>query len=122
MARFTALAALVLVGAASPAFAADDGFLTFWKSFATAVGKDDTKALAGMIALGPELGDNGGSFAKFHAGDLDRKTRACLARTKPVRSVDGQGRVSYDAFCGQVIYIFEKTAAGWKMDGIGADD
>ena len=115
-------AALSLV-LAMPALAAPaDGFAAFWPVFTAAAAKDDAKALASMVALGPGLGDNGGSFAKFHAANLTPATRRCLAKAKPVRDVDPQGAVSYSAFCGEVIYVFSKTGGGWKLTDLGAND
>ncbi|MEJ0064035.1 MAG: hypothetical protein WDM85_00340 [Caulobacteraceae bacterium] len=62
-----------------------------------------------MVALGSGLGDNGGSFARFHAVNLAPVARRCLVKAKPVRDVDPQGAVSYSAFCGEVIYVFSKA-------------
>jgi hypothetical protein len=108
---------------AVPALAAPaDGFTAFWPTFAAASAKDDAKALASMVTLGPGLGDNGGSFAKFHARNLGPAARRCLAKAKPVRDVDPQGAVSYSAFCGEVIYVFSKAGGVWKLAALGAND
>jgi hypothetical protein len=115
---FLATLFLAPPGLAAPA----DGFAAFWPSFAAAAAKDDSKALASMTALGPGLGDNGGSFAKFHAANLGLAARRCLAKAKPVRDVDPRGAVSYSAFCGEVIYVFSKVGGGWKLTDLGAND
>ena len=108
---------------AAPALAAPaDGFASFWPAFAAAAAKDDAKALASMTSLGPGLGDNGGSFAKFHAASLGPTVRRCLAKAKPVRDVDPQGAASYSAFCGEVIYVFSKVGGAWKLTDLGAND
>ena len=75
-----------------------------------------------MTVLGPKLGDDGGSFAKFHAAALGPAKRRCLAKTKPMRNVDPEGNLSYGAFCGQIIYIFSKTTGGWKLTELGVND
>jgi hypothetical protein len=109
---------------AAPAMAAPaDGFSTFWPKFQAAAAKDDTKALASMIALGPNLGEDGASFAKFHAGELGPKVRRCLAKAKPDRDVNPQGDVLYSAYCGgEIIYGFTKTGGVWKLTDLGAND
>ena len=108
---------------ASPATATTaDGFGVFWPAFQAAVAKDDAKALASMVALGPNLGDDGASFARFHAGELGPKVRRCLAKAKPDRDVDPQGDVNYSALCGQVIYGFTKSAGAWKLTDLSPND
>jgi hypothetical protein len=117
-----AVAALA-VTAAAPALAAPaDGFDAFWPKFVAAAAKDDKPMLASMTALGPGLGDDAGSFAKFHADHLGAAARRCLARAKPVRDVDPQGGVSYSAFCGEIIYGFSKAAGAWKLTDLGVND
>jgi len=120
--RLTMAVALVL-GAAAPARAAPaDGFAAFWPTFATAAAKDDAKALASMVVLGPGLGDAGASFTKLHHDFLGPAARRCLAKAKPVRDVDPQGAVEYSALCGEVDYVFSKVGGGWKLTDLGAND
>jgi hypothetical protein len=121
MMRF-AVALLAL--AAGPALAAGgDDFAGFWGRFAAAAAKDDQAALASMTALGPGLDPNITplTFARFHATYLKAAARRCLAKGKPVRDVGG-GVVTYEVFCGEVIYGFTRTAGGWKLTDIGAND
>jgi hypothetical protein len=121
--RLGVVAALAVALAAPTVAAPDDGFAAFWPTFQAAIAKDDTKALAAMIALGPNLGEDGASFAKFHAGELGPKVRRCLAKAKPDRDVDGLGNVNYSAFCGgEIIYGFTKTGGVWKLTDLGAND
>ena len=120
--RFGMVAALLLM-AVAPAWAAPaDGFGAFWPRFVAAVAKDDTAALASMTQLGPGLGDDSATFARFHAGHLGPAVRRCLAKAKPVRDVDPTGAVSYSAFCGEVIYTFSKPAGAWKLTDLGVND
>ena len=118
------LAALALAAAiAAPAMAAPaDGFAAFWPTFAAAAAKDDTKALASMIVLGPGLGDDITTFAKAHAAFLGPKARRCLAKAKLDRQVDPEGTLSYSAYCGQVIYGFTKSGGAWKLTDLSPDD
>jgi len=121
--RLGVVAALAIAIAAPAIAAPDDGFAAFWSNFQAAAAKDDAKALASMIALGPNLGEDGVSFAKFHAGELGPKVRRCLAKAKPDRDVDGLGNVNYSAFCGgEIIYGFSKTGGAWKLTDLAAND
>ncbi len=115
-------AALCLAWTTAASATPADGFAAFWPPFAAAAGRDDAKALAAMIVLGPGLGDDGTSFAKFHVRHLGPAARRCLARAKPLRDVSPQGAVSYSVFCGEVIYVFSKTAGGWQLTDLGAND
>jgi hypothetical protein len=99
-----------------------DGFAAFWSAFAAAATKDDTKALTSMVVIGPGLGDAGTSFAKLHREYLGRAARRCLVKAKPLRDVDGQGAVTYEAFCGQIIYVFSKPGDTWKLTDLGSND
>jgi hypothetical protein len=119
------LALALLALAAPPALAATAGdFGAFWKAFAAAAGKDDQAALARMTILGPGLDPNLSppTFAAFHAAHLGPTARRCLTRATPVRDEGGDGVVTYDVFCGQVIYSFSWTAAGWKLTDMGVND
>ena len=108
---------------AAPAMAAaPDGFAAFWPTFAAAAAKDDAKALQSMTLMSAEFGDDAGSFAKLHKDLLGSAKRACLAKAKPKRDVDPQGKLSYYAFCGHEIYIFTKETGGWKFSSISPDD
>jgi hypothetical protein len=120
------LAALVIaIGAVvGPARAADDGFAAFWSKFAAAAAKDDKAALAAMTTLGPGIDDNDTplTFDKVHSLYLRPAARRCLAKAKPQSQVDGTGATTYAAFCGQVIYVFSKTASAWRWTDTSPDD
>ncbi|HXQ15176.1 MAG TPA: hypothetical protein VN814_11200 [Caulobacteraceae bacterium] len=120
--RLGVVAALAVIAAAPALAAPADGFGVFWPKFVAAAAKDDKPALAAMTALGPGLGDDGASFAKFHADHLGAAARRCLVKAKPVRDVDPQGGVNYSAFCGEIIYGFSKNAGAWKLTDLGAND
>jgi len=122
VAALAAMIAAPAMGDPAPG-APTDGFAAFWTTFQAAVAKDDTRALASMIALGPNLGEDGASFAKFHAGELGPKVRRCLAKAKPDRDVNPQGGVLYSAYCGgEILYGFTKTGGVWKLTDLAAND
>lgn len=115
--------ATVVVATAAPAVGADDGFAAFWPTFAAAVAKDDQAALARMVVLSERVDQAAPlTFAKFHADSLGPAARRCLAKAKPKRDVDETGQVTYDAFCGEVIYSFSRSGGAWKLTDIGAND
>jgi hypothetical protein len=119
-----AIAALApVLGAATPALAAGDGFTAFWQAFQAAAAKNDRAALAGMVVLSDRYGTGKPeTFAKFHSDSLGPAARRCLAKAKPVRDVDGTGQVNYSAFCGEVIYNFDRSSGAWKLTDVGAND
>jgi hypothetical protein len=118
-------AAILVLGAglALPALAApDDGFAAFWKIFAAAAAKDDAAVLARLTVLGPGLDQEDKTFAGFHAHVLTAKARRCLAVARPKGQPNGVADMEYAAFCGQLIFGFSKTPAGWKLTDISPDD
>ena len=118
-----ALAAALAMTAVGQAAAADDGFAAFWRAFTAALAKDDRAALANMVEVSgtPDL-PAGNTFAKFHAQFLGQKTRACLAKAKPVRDVDGTGQLNYSAFCGELDFGFARRGGAWMLTDIGPND
>jgi hypothetical protein len=119
MRREAVLGLAVLAVVAGAARAADDGFAAFWKSFSAAAATDDKATLEKLTQLDPGLGQI--SFAKFHATQLGPKVRACLAKAKPKLDV-GPGGSEYEAFCGDIVYAFTKTPAGWRLTDLGPND
>lgn len=117
-------AVLVLVllwASAAPVLAAPDDFAAFWQSFSQAAGKNDRAALLAMTKLPFLYEDKPREAAEFdviYKGLFGPKARACLAKAKPVKDQDG----SYDAFCGQTIFIFTKQGDGWRFADFGAND
>jgi hypothetical protein len=118
----TAFAAASLVALA--AHAADDSFAAFYKHFAAAAAADDQKSLAGLTVLGPGLAGSNGplTFAEIHKAYLTASERRCLAKAMPKGGKDGNGAPEYAAFCGQLIYVFTKTPAGWRWTDLSPDD
>ena len=124
-ARLAVAILAVAMGVGAPAVAASgDGFAAFWNAFAAAAGKDDKAALAKLVTLGPNLGDNGKaySFDQMHAAYLKPAERKCLAKAKPERTVDGTGAAFYATNCGDLIYVFSKTGASWTLADLSPND
>ena len=118
------LVAGLLVSAESAlAAGSDDGFAAFWTQFQAAVGKSDQKAVSQMIKF-PVLYNDIRKEAEFPViwkGAFKPAHRRCLAKQKPVKDTH-EGKVSYSAFCDDIIYSFSKDDAGWKLTDFGVND
>ena len=104
--------------------ASDDGFAAFWTKFQAAVAKSDQKAVPEMIRYPVFYNDDlqAEDFPVIWKGAFSKSKRACLAKEKPVEETDGEGALTYSAFCGSLIYIFGKDAAGWKLTSFAEND
>jgi hypothetical protein len=114
-----------LLISAGPALAAgsDDGFAAFWTQFNAAVGKSDQKAVSQMVKYPILYQDlrQAADFPVIWKGAFKPAQRKCLAKQKPVMDTH-EGKVSYSAFCGELIYSFAKDDAGWKMTDFAVND
>lgn len=114
-----------LLISAGPALAAgsDDGFAAFWTQFNAAVGKSDQKAVSQMVKYPILYHDlrQAADFPVIWKGAFKPAQRKCLAKQKPVMDTH-DGKVSYSAFCGSLIYSFAKDDAGWKMTDFAEND
>lgn len=101
----------------------DDGFAAFWKQFKSAVGKSDQNAVSQMIKFPVIYNDlrQVSDFPVIWKGAFKPAKRKCLAKQKPVKDTH-EGKVTYDAFCGEVIYVFGKDDAGWKLTDFAVND
>lgn len=100
-----------------------DGFIA---KFRAAVKANDSAAVAGMTEL-PFMKDKAiGDAARFHEKiykrDFAAKARACIQRSKAVYDRDGQNNENFFIFCGQDIFTFTKTPAGFLFTEIGMND
>ncbi len=114
-----------LLISAGPALAAgsDDGFAAFWTQFKAAVAKSDQKAVSRMIKY-PVLYMDLRQVADFPViwkGAFTPAQRTCLAKQKPGKDTH-EGKVSYSAFCDDLIYVFGKDDAGWKLTDFAVND
>ncbi len=114
---------LVLLISAGPALAADDGFAAFWTQFNGAVGKSDQQAVSQMVKYPILYIDlrQAADFPVIWKGAFKPTQRTCLAKQKPVKDTH-EGKVSYSAVCGHLIYSFGKDDARWRLTDIDEND
>jgi len=110
--------------AASPALQKE--FDAFIGKFRAALKANDSAAVAGMTRL-PFLADesirDATQFrAKAYPATFTAKNRACLQRGKAIYDRDGLNNDNYFIFCGQLIFIFTKTPAGFLFTETGVND
>jgi hypothetical protein len=116
----------VLAGAskrAPPAIQAE--FNGFRSKFAAALKADDAAAVAGMTRL-PFMGDAGVSDAaqfraKTYKDNFFPKARACLQRGAAVYD-HHENNDNFSISCGDSIFTFTKTPAGFLLTDIDAND
>jgi hypothetical protein len=92
----------------------------FWKQFQAAVVAGDRQAVATQTKLpflleGKNL-DRAAFVAKFDQL-FSPKMKGCFAKAKPMPSEAG-----FDIFCGEQIFLFEKTKTGYRFAEIGVND
>ena len=100
-----------------------DGFIG---KFRAALKANDSAAVAGMTRL-PFMND--GSIrdaAQFHEKIYKReftaKKRACIQRGKAVYDRDGENNDNFFIFCGEDIFTFTRTPAGFLFTEVGVND
>ena len=109
---------------ASPALQKEfDGFIA---KFRAALKANDSAAVAGMTRL-PFMNDGSIRDAaqfreKIYKRDFTAKNRACIQRGKAVYDRDGENNDNFFIFCGQHIFVFTKTPAGFLFTDIGVND
>jgi len=109
---------------ASPALQAE--FAGFMGKFAAALKANDAAAVAAMAKL-PFQGDAGVSDAaqfraKIYKASFSPKARACLQRGGAVYDRDQENHDNFLIFCGEAIFTFTKTSAGFLLTDIGVND
>ena len=117
------VAGLLISAGSALAAGSDDGFAAFWTQFKDAVGKSDQKAVSQMVKYPVFYIDDRkeADFPVVWKGAFKPAQRTCLAKQKPVRDIH-EGKVSYAASCGHLVYSFAKDDAGWKLTDIGEND
>lgn len=100
-----------------------DGFIA---KFRAALKANDSAAVARMTRL-PFMNDGSiGDAAQFHEKvyrrDFTAKNRACIQRSKAVYDRDQENNDNYFIFCGQQIFVFTKTPAGFLFTEVGVND
>ncbi|WP_027523582.1 hypothetical protein [Bradyrhizobium sp. Ec3.3] len=109
---------------APPAVQAE--FTEFIARFRAALKANDAVAVAGMAKL-PFEGDaavsNAAQFQKeIYRSYFSTKDRACIQRGAAVYDRDQENNDNYHIFCGEMIYTFTKTPAGFLLRYIGEND
>jgi hypothetical protein len=117
------VAGLLISTGSALAAGSDDGFAAFWMQFNAAVGKNDRKAVSQMVKYPIFYIDQRqvADFPVIWKGAFNPAQRTCLAKQKPAKDTH-EGKVSYSAFCGHLIYSFGKDDAGWKLTAIDEND
>ncbi len=107
---------------ASPALQKEfDGFIA---KFRAALKANDFAAVAGMTRL-PFMGsvrDVAQFREKVYKPDFTVKNRACIQRSKAVYDRDQQNNDNYFIFCGDDIFVFTRTPAGFLFTEVGVND
>jgi hypothetical protein len=100
-----------------------DGFIA---KFRVALKANDSAAVAGMSRLPfmkeASISDAAQFREKIYKPDLTAKNRACIQRGKAVYDRDGENNDNFFIFCGQKIFVFTNTPAGFLFTEIGAND
>jgi len=109
---------------ASPALQKE--FEAFIEKFRAALKANDSAAVAGMTKL-PFQGDAGireaAQFrAKAYSSTFTAKNRTCIQRGKAVYDRDGENNDNYFIFCGNEIFTFTRTPAGFLFTDVGVND
>jgi hypothetical protein len=109
---------------ASPALRKEfDGFIA---KFRAALKANDSAAVASMTKLPlpyeSSIRDAAQFRAKAYPRDFTPKNRACIQRGKAVYDRDQQNNENYFIFCGELIFAFTKTPAGFLFTDIGMND
>lgn len=109
---------------ASPALQKE--FNEFIAKFRAALKANDSAAVAAMTLLPYQadrsIRDAAQFRAKVYQPDFTAENRACLRRSKAVYDRDGLNNDNYFIFCGENIFTFTKTPAGFLFTDIGMND
>ena len=109
---------------ASPALQKEfDGFI---EKFRAALKANDSAAVAGMTRLpfmnNASIRDAAQFREKVYKPDFTAKNRACIQRGKAVYDRDQENNDNYFIFCGENIFVFTKTPAGFIFTEVGVND
>jgi hypothetical protein len=97
-----------------------DGFIA---KFRTALTANDSAAMTRLPFMKEaSIGDAAQFRDKIYKPDFTAKNRACLQRGKAVYDRDGENNDNFFIFCGEKIFVFTNTPAGFLFTEIGAND
>jgi hypothetical protein len=109
---------------ASPALQKEfDGFI---EKFRAALNANDSAAVTGMTRLpfmnNASIRDATQFREKVYKRDFTAKNRACIQRGKAVYDRDQENNDNYFIFCGNSIFVFTRTPAGFLFTEVGEND
>ncbi len=98
-----------------------DGFIG---KFRAALKANDSAAVAGMtrFPFDGSTRDAAEFRATAYPRDFTGAVRACIRRNKPVYDRDGRNNDTYSIFCGEEIFVFTRTPAGFLFTDLGMND
>ena len=109
---------------ASPALQKE--FAGFIEKFRAALKANDSAAVAGITRLpfmnNTSIRDAAQFREKVYKPDFTAKNRACIQRGKAVYDRDQENNDNYFIFCGEDIFVFTKTPAGFIFTEVGVND
>jgi len=101
-------------------------FEGFIAKFRAAVKANDSTVVAGLTQLpfmkDTAIGDAAQFRDKIYKDSFTAKTRACLQRSKAIFDRDGYKNDYYSIFCGEDIFVFTRTPAGFLFTDISVND
>ena len=101
-------------------------FAGFIEKFRAALKANNSAAVASMTRLPFMNDDSTRDAAQFHERiykpDFTPKNRACIQGGKAIYDRDGDNNDSYSIFCGERIFVFTKTPAGFLFTDISVND
>jgi hypothetical protein len=110
----------------SPPAGLQKEFDEFIARFRAALKGNDAAAVTAMTRL-PFHHNNADLDAaqfrgKAYPVHFTARTRSCLQSTRGVYDRDGENNHNYFIFCGQQIFVFTKTPAGFLFTEVGVND
>ena len=101
-------------------------FEDFIAKFRAALKANDSAAVASMTKL-PFMNESATSDAaqfraKTYPTTFTAKNRACIQRGKAVYDRDQEKNDNYFIFCGEQIFVFTRTPAGFLFTDVGVND
>lgn len=107
-----------------PAIAAE--FRQYLTSFRQALRANDAGGVAALTRLPMYYDDAPRDRAYFESRIYRQlftaRNRTCLQTARPVYQRDGEGSHTFSMFCGQMYFLFTKTADGFRFTDNGPND
>jgi len=119
-------AAAQSTGTAKPPAGLQQEFDGFIARFRAALKANDAAAVTEMTRLpffhNHAMVDAAQFRAKAYPTYFTASARRCLQRSKAVYDRDGESNDTYLVFCGERIFVFTRTPAGFLFTDVGVDD